>query len=132
MDLALPTDVEQLLRERIGSHEQLHILLLLFRDRRNWSTAELATHFKLSTASVSEALSALTAQNLVVSASDLPQGPNYRYASGTCNTAVEALERAYQDQPIAVIRMLAQRSIERIRADALRAFADAFLFRKGK
>ena len=129
---SLPIEVEKLLRERIGSYEQLHILLLLFKSRRDWSPEELAAHVKLSTGAVSEALSALTVKNLVMLVSDLSPVSKYRYGAGAHDAAVEALVGAYQDQPIAVVRVLAQGSIERIRADALRAFSDAFLFRKGK
>jgi len=127
----LPTDVQELLRLRIGSYEQLHVLLLLFQGRAEWSVEALAAHLKVSADSASQALSALAAHGLVARASEPPE-PKYRYASGRQDAAVEALVRAHQEQPLAIIRLLAEQSIERIRADALRAFADAFLFRKGK
>lgn len=131
MDPALPAPVQALLRERIGSYEHLHVLILLFADRTEWSAQALAAHFKLPTASISAALSVLVTHGLVVPTPELME-PKYRYASGVHDPAVEALVHAYQEQPLSVIRLLAEQSIERIRADALRAFADAFLFRKGK
>ena len=131
MDSALPADVQTLLRERISSYEQLHVLLLLFQDRTEWSAEALAAHFRLSTASMSATLSVLATQGLDVPAHEVPE-PRYRYASGVHDAAVEALGYTYREQPLAVIRLMAEQSIERIRADALRAFADAFLFRKGK
>lgn len=129
---SLPVDVQSLLRESIGSYEQLHLLLLLFKERREWSTDELAVHVKLSPVLVSAALSALVTHDLVAVASAAGPEPNFRYASGVQDAAMDELVRAYQEQPTAIMRLLAEGSIERIRADALRAFADAFLFRKGK
>jgi len=127
----LPADVQALLRERIGSYEQLQILLQLFEDRRAWSAQALAAHLRLSAALISDALAALVARGLVAAGCELPE-PDYRYASGRHDAAVAGLAKAYQEQPLAVVRMLTELSIERVRADALRAFADAFLFRRGK
>ena len=131
MDYALPADVQSLLREHVSSYEQLHILLLLFQERVDWSAEALAARFKLPVTSISAALSVLASHGLVIPTSE-PPDPKYRYASPMNEPAVEALVHAYQKQPLAVIRFLAEQSIERIRADALRAFADAFLFRKDK
>jgi DNA-binding IclR family transcriptional regulator len=131
MNPALPADVQALLRERIGSYEQLHILLLLFQDRTEWSAEALAARFELPANSVSAAVSVLVTHGFVAANSESP-AQKYRYASGVWDRAIEALVHAYQEQPLAVIRLLAEQSIERIRADALRAFADAFVFRKGK
>jgi predicted ArsR family transcriptional regulator len=128
---ALPADVQALLRERIDSYEQLQILLQLFQDRRDWSAHALAAHLRLSAALISEALAALVARGLVAAAREPPQ-PDYRYASGQHDTAVAGLASAYQEQPLGVVRMLTEQSIERVRADALRAFADAFVFRRGR
>lgn len=129
VDTVLSAPVQALLRERIGSYEQLHVLILLFGDRTDWSAEALATHFKLPTGSISAALSALVTHGLVVPIPELPK-PKYRYASDVHDPDVEALVHTYQEQPFAVMRLLAEQSIERIRAHALRAFADAFLFRK--
>ena len=132
MDTTLPADVHSLLRERIASYEQLHLLRLVFKDRRLWSVEQLAAESRLPAATVQSDLSALIAQQLVVSVPDVRCEAKYGYASGVHDATVQRLMQAYADQPISVMRSLAEQSIERIRADALRAFADAFLFRKGK
>src|SRR5581483_2158058 len=126
MSHALPTDVQTLLRVRIGSYEQLHILLFLFQERTEWSAELLATHFNLSEGSTSEALSALVMHGLVATISGVT-APKYRYVSGAHDPTVKTLARVYQEQPLSVIRLLDEQSFERIRA-----FADAFLFRKDK
>ncbi|HVN45004.1 MAG TPA: hypothetical protein VMT66_07105 [Steroidobacteraceae bacterium] len=129
---SLRIEVQSLLRECIGSYEELHLLLLLFKERREWSRDELAVHGKFSPASVSLAIAALVARGLVAAAPEAGPEPKYRYAAGVQDAAVDELVRAYREQPVAILRILAEGSIERIRAGALRAFADAFLFRKGK
>jgi predicted transcriptional regulator len=129
---SLPVEVRRFLRERIGSYEELHLLMLLLEQRREWSKEELATQVRLSIESVSSAIATLVTRGLVAAAPGAGPEPKYRYAAGVQDAAVNELVRAYREQPIAVARLLAQGSIERIRAGALRAFADAFLFRKGK
>ena len=126
---SLSVEVQTLLRERIGSYEQLHVLLLLFKQRKEWSEDEITTEVRISRSEVAVTLSALVA-NQLISPSSAAAEAKYRYLSGAHDAVVEELVRSYHERPIAIIRLLAGRSIERIRADALRAFADAFLFRK--
>lgn len=129
----LPDDVQVLLREHIECFEELHLLLLLVTERREWSVQELMSRLRLSQPSVATALASLLSHGLVSLAA--PAGhssPSYRYASGAHDLAVATLARVYHDHPIAVMRLMGTLSIERIRADAMRAFVDAFLFRKGK
>lgn len=127
----LSPEVAALLRERIESYEALQGLLLLHAERIPRSAAELSARLKLSSASMAPALESLVRHGLA-SVEPLGPGVGYRYASDGHGAAVSALVHAYSQQPLAVIRLLAASSIERIRADALRAFADAFVFRKRK
>jgi predicted ArsR family transcriptional regulator len=130
----LPAEVETLLRERVESYEELHLLLLLFNERRDWSAEAAASQLKLPPQPTTAGLEALARHGLARRAevaTDSPQ-PSYHYASGVHDDAAAALAEAHRNYPLAVIRSMASLSIDRIRAGAIKAFADAFLFRKGK
>jgi len=128
----LSPEVSTLIRDRIESYEALKALLLLHAERGLQSAEEVAAHLNLSGSSVATALASLAQQQLLTRSDSSGTAPKYRYAEGPHDATVVALALAYSQQPIAVIRLLAASSIERIRADALRAFADAFVLRKGK
>lgn len=127
----LPEDIQALLHERLESYEELHILLLLIEQRRDWSVEEIAARLKLTHAAIDSALVSLARNQLVTNTGE-PQQRRHRYADSPLDAAVTALATIYKERPIAVIRFMSTFSIERIRAEALRAFADAFLLRKDK
>ena len=128
----LSPEVAELIRDRIESYEALQALLLLHGERGLQSAEEVSARLNLSVGSVVTALASLKENQLLTCSDSSGSEPKFRYADGPHDAVVVALALAYSQQPIAVIRLLAASSIERIRADALRAFADAFVFRKGK
>src|SRR5689334_5269573 len=65
-DTAIPKDVQLLLRERLPSHEQLELLLLMHADpSREWSIEELAEKLRISSILTEEAVQHLAAAQLI-------------------------------------------------------------------
>lgn len=131
----LSPEVAALIRGRIESYEALRALLLLHAERAvqsAQSAAELSARLGLSGGSLHTALESLAGHRLLERTPSAGSAGGYRYASGDHDSVVAALAQAYSLQPLGILRLLAARSIERIRAEALRAFADAFVFHKDK
>ncbi len=129
----LPDEVRALLRERIESYEALEILIALERVRGIGKTAgELSAGLHVTPALVDRAVRNLEAAGLVERRSAVQ--PQYFYAppSAELDCAVRALARAYAEQPIPVIKLMSENAIQRMRTGAARAFADAFILRRGK
>jgi len=129
----VPEDVRALLRERIESYEQLEMLFALRNDRREQTAAALSARFGIDRTLAQSALAELQTHGLA-QARGRGAEPRYVYApaSAALEEAVSRLARLYVEQPIAVLRILSTNAIERVRTGALRAFADAFILRKGK
>lgn len=131
----VPDDVRALLSERIESYEQLEILLALERARGAEKTSdELSTTLRVGSALVEPALRALESRGLIGRRSTTEHEPHYLYmpATAALDGAVQALARAYAEQPIPVIKLMSENAIQRVRTGAVRAFADAFILRKDK
>ncbi|HEX8757637.1 MAG TPA: hypothetical protein VF745_14970 [Steroidobacteraceae bacterium] len=121
------------LRDNIDSFESLEILLLLRRERIAWTAEELCRRLGTRAALIDDALASLVRARLVNTA-DRDTLVLYRYADADSarDAIVGSLERAYRDESMEVMRLMSTYAIERLRTGALRAFADAFVFRKGK
>lgn len=137
----LPDDVRALLRERIESYEELETLLALERVRGIGKTAdELSSAVHVQIALIERALRSLEARGLIErrvepAAGGVPRrAPDYRYAPAgpELDRAVQALAKAYAEQPIPIIKLMSENAIQRLRTGAARAFADAFILRKDK
>lgn len=126
-------EVRAFLRDNIDSFESLETLLLLRRERTAWTAEELCRRLSTRAALIDDALAALVRTRLV-STFDRDTLTLYRYADADSarDGIVGSLERAYRDEPMQVMRLMSTYAIERLRTGALRAFADAFIFRKGK
>ena len=98
----LPATVTGFLRERIGSVEQLEVLLLLREDgSRSWSVGELSGHLRSAEASVAMRLDLLTLDRLAVG-----QDGRYRYADGPHEYVVEEVSRCFRSRRAAVIETI--------------------------
>jgi hypothetical protein len=134
---SLSSDVLALLRAHIESYEHLAILLLLFREQlRDWSEAELATTLHIPSQLAVTALQGLCSAGLLRVVAAGPTGQygsasRYGYASaGDIDATIERLALAFTDNPAQVVKVLNANAIEKVRASALRAFADAFVLQK--
>ena len=137
----LPEEVRALLRERVESYEELEILLALERLRGTGRTAdELSTAVHVQVPLIERALRSLEAHGLIerriepVAGDARKPEPRYRYAPAgpELDRAVQALAKAYTEQPIPIIKLMSENAIQRMRTGAARAFADAFILRKDK
>lgn len=130
----LPEGVRALLHDRITSYEELSILLFLRRERGTVRTAHaISASLGLPLTLAVAALASLQTQQLVASASG-GAGPYYEYApaSPALDEIVGSLASSYDSRPLEIVKLMSENALERIRRRALRAFADAFVLRKGK
>ena len=129
---SLPAEVQVFLRERMESYEQLEVLLLLrTRPSDPWAASAVASELHMPEPAADQALRALSRHGLL-SVAVSPKALVFRYQPESAELAalVEKLAGAYTEQRIAVVRLMTANSIERLRARALRTFANAFLLGK--
>ena len=122
----LSENLEQFLRERLPSTEQVDIVLLLRRDReRAWSAPEVAQ--ELGTPPESTAMRLfLLASNGVVAFDGVGGIPRYRYTSNAnADALITELAEAYAARPQDVYDVIGTPA-----RDPLRSFADAFKLKK--
>lgn len=126
-------EVRIFLRDYIDSFESLEVLLLLRRERTDWTAEELCRRFNIRAPQIDDALDSLVRGRLVNTTKQNVLS-SYTYADEDIarDAIVASLERAYRDEPIQVMQLMSANAIERLRNSALRAFADAFVVRKGK
>lgn len=100
----------------------LELLLMLKRERRPWSRAELVSTMRASELVVAKALDALVAAGL---ASVEGEGVRYMPVNDEVAAHVDRIEDLYSARPDAVRRAIVSAS-----ASGATAFADAFRLRK--
>ena len=125
--------IRDFLRDCIDSFESLEVLLLLYRERTAWTADELCRRFKIRAPVIDDALASLVRARLV-STTEQNVLTSYKYADEDLvrDALVASLERTYRDEPIQVMQLMSANAIERLRSGAIRAFADAFVFRNDK
>ena len=125
MPNALSPALEQLIRERLPSKEQVEIVLLLRANRdRSWTAPDVSR--ELGTPQESTAMRLfLLASNGVV----LFEGsgvPAYRYAgSGEMDVLLEELAQVRAERPEALVGV-----VDGAAPDPVRSFADAFKMKR--
>jgi hypothetical protein len=121
--------IRQFLRQHVESHEHLETLLLLCRGNRSWTAEAVASELKIPPESAQEALRHLVERGLAVSPSGADPGYLYAPKTGEVGECVKLLTTACREQRLAIMEMMSAHAIERMRAAALRRFADAFRLR---
>ncbi len=119
--------VQELVRERIHSIEELEALILLRSEpSRHWSDRAVSDALKISPALTRSALYALVQKGLCSSLS-AQEGPT-KFAPQTLalERKVAELAAAYGAHRIEVLVFISQSAISRVRNGALRIFAQAF------
>jgi hypothetical protein len=123
--------VTAFLREHVSSIEILEVLLLFHADpARAWTADAVAAELRLQPRSVEARCAALLRIGLLVADAkgDAKSTPSFRFASGALAAAVvDELASTYRTRRVSVIELI----FSKPPADAPRAFADAFVIRKG-
>ena len=123
-----------LLRERVESFEQLEALLLLHAHRdRAWSPEAVAEELRIQTPEAEAALEHLC-RNALLGVRVGSKAVVFAYNPGSPDLAdaVDRLARAYDDSRLEIMRLMSRSTIERVRTQALRVFADAFVVGRRK
>jgi hypothetical protein len=123
-------EVQRLLENVIDSFEKLEMIRCLWkRGATTATTDQLAERVGTGSDHILPALAALMRAGLVVAVS-----PDV-YAAARGNKQggrVEELLALYDDDPIAVMRVINEIAVQRIRGMAARTFADSFVLRKSR
>jgi hypothetical protein len=132
-DAEIPDDVQAFLRDQIESYEELEVLLLLHGSHGQWLDVD-AIKAQLPLPGISmETVEILVARQLLVVRATLAD-PVYAY--GPANHAVEAtvarLAQSYAVAPLALMKLMTNNAMNRLRVSALETFADAFVLRRKK
>jgi DNA-binding MarR family transcriptional regulator len=122
----IPPEIDEFLAAHIDSVEQLEVLLLLHHaPDQSWTADAVAKVLYSQPASVARRLASLAQHQLLDEKPGSP--PAYRYAPtpASRDALVRLLAEVYRERRVAVISAIASRPM-----DNVRAFSDAFLFRK--
>jgi hypothetical protein len=125
--------VRALIAERVHGFEQLEALLFLHaRPNEECSAEAVAAALRIPDSASVDALEDLVARGLAGARPGPPR--TYRFDPHTpeLRAAVSGLERAYADQRLAVMKLMSEDAIVRLRSGATRAFADSFLIGRKK
>ena len=125
----IPSDVLELLQQRVGSLEELEVLLFLKRTRdRSWAVFEIARELGLPESIVDTTLATLRSHDFVANAR--ADEWSYHPCVAELGGLVDRLAAVYEERRLEVMRILSARALERVRDSAARAFADAFVIRR--
>ena len=119
-------DARQLLLEVVGSFETLEVVCALHAASAPQPVAALAKQLGLDRDAVTEAASALGKAHC---ASE-HEGAWRLETAGPWTDAIDALAYGYQHDKIAVLNLMSEAALERIRSSAVKTFADAFRLKK--
>jgi hypothetical protein len=123
----LPPAVAALLRAHVESFEQLEVLLHLHRRRDAARSAPMIAHdLRLGVDVVAEALEHFREVGLVERADTSPVVFALSDAAPKAD-AVAALAKVYDEDRSTVLRLMAGNALDRLRASAIKTFADAFV-----
>ena len=128
----LPHEVKLLLRDFVTSFEDLELVLFLHRERaRAWETEELSRLTRVDADQIAKTTASLGARG-AIKIDQSANHPTYQYEPTTpeLGHAIDMLAKAFELNPVIVLRELNERAIERMRSSAIRTFAHAFVIRK--
>jgi hypothetical protein len=122
------TRVRDLAVAILDSFEKLEVVVQLEQEGKPMTLEALVAALRVEKAALVEALAAL-AQEQVIAASD----SGYELVEGgTWSGHVHELYKLYQADRIQVVTIMSEAALKRLRMQANRAFADAFVIRAKK
>jgi hypothetical protein len=119
--------VRRLLRGGVDSFEKLEVLLALHALEAPQRAHAVAARTGVAVADVETAASELAGAGLLERLPDDTWGVP---AAARQEGALDQLAAAWATERPAVLKLMTQRALERVRASAARAFADAFRLRR--
>lgn len=125
----VPADVARLLRDCIDGYEHLEVLLLFVRARaRTWAGNEVAAALNLPESVAVKTLEDLM-RNGLLRTEQVKGGVVYAIQSNVVGVleTTERLAAQYDTNRIAIMKLMNANALARVRGDAVRAFADAFV-----
>jgi hypothetical protein len=134
MEGPVPPHVRAFLREHIKSHEELEILLLVYRQLDRDCTANaVAAELGMNPTIAREALESLCRENLLRSrASGSSVFFDMREQPIGIRNLVKDVADVFQQHRFDIVALLATHAIERVRTRALKVFSDSFLIGRNK
>jgi hypothetical protein len=122
-----PADLWRLLLDAIDSFEKLELVLALARDPTPRGTSELAGRLGMREPP-DDALAELRASGVLAG-----DAKGWRIdAAGPWSAAIAQLRELHETDRTRVLELMTTASLERLRGQAARRFADAFLLRRKK
>lgn len=119
------TLVAELAARLLDSFEKLEALLAIERGRRPRTLDELATELRVARPELEQELAALVAGGALTES-----GGSYTLpANGPWTPHVHALAAIYESDRMMVVTTMSKAALERVREQAARTFADAFVVR---
>jgi hypothetical protein len=120
--------VRELAVEILDSFEKLEVVTCLLRKAAPMTADDLATALRLDRADLVEPLASLASHQIIAATAT-----GYEIVDGGSWTPhVRALASLYEDDRIAVVTIMSEAALTRLRRQANRAFADAFVIRAKK
>jgi DNA-binding IscR family transcriptional regulator len=130
----IPEDVRSFLLEHIESYAQLEVLALLRKQpARGFSSEAAAAEANLPESAAEAALDELRRSGVLeLTVLNGRQGFRYRPRKPETDRTVARLLQAFEENPIAIVKLMNATAMERVRTSAMRAFANAFVLARKK
>jgi hypothetical protein len=127
--------LREFLRDFVSSYEELEVLLLLLaREARDWSAAELAEALRAADDVIDAAAKSLVQVGGLVDAVTAGGQSRFVFApeSERLRGLVAELAFAYVDRRLTIVQIMSSNAVERVRGAAIRRFADSFRLERPK
>jgi len=122
-------DVKRFLLENLESYEQLQSLLLIAKaPDKDWTAKSVAETLRLPSASAHSALEHLSRRRLLNGRGEV-DAMLFKYHPEHASV-VQRLDEICCAQLHVVLRWMNANALERVRSEAIKTFADAFLMKK--
>lgn len=128
------SQLREFLRDFVSSYEELEVLLLLAREARDWSAAQLAEALRAPADAIEAAAKSLVDVGGLVDASAVAGERRFVFAprSEQLRGLVAELALAYLERRLTIVQMMSANAVERVRGAAIRRFADSFRLERPK
>ena len=121
----IPETIKAFLFERIHTHEELEVVVLLARAGAQRRTeAAIAAELKIVVSLVTDALKALSNRDIVDALTE--NASTYWHINPACEARLRELVALYDQQRLEIVMLMSANAIERVRTGAMRTFADCF------